>query len=140
MATSATQVNRTLSGKQTRVANLRLERIFFSGMAALILFSVLLGFAQSYYLRGYPRSHIGGRSIVRRTPWLCIPKFPLLWGCMTMLPGPFYQGYRGRIWRTVVVALALLVISCLALAGYRPARYTFDAIHRFAPFASKLAV
>ena len=52
MATSATQANQTLSGKQTRVANLRLERMFFSGMAALILFSVLLGFAQSYYLRG----------------------------------------------------------------------------------------
>jgi hypothetical protein len=53
--------------------------------------------------------------------------------CMTMLPGPFYQGYRGRIWRTVVVALALLVIGGSALAGYRPAQYTFDVIHRFAP-------
>jgi hypothetical protein len=52
---------------------------------------------------------------------------------MTMLPGPFYQGYKGRIWRTVVVALALLVVEALALAGYRPARYTFDVIHRFAP-------
>jgi len=50
-----------------------------------------------------------------------------------MLPGPFYQGYRGRIWRTVVVALALLVVGGLALVGYPPAQYSFDAIHRFAP-------
>ena len=50
-----------------------------------------------------------------------------------MLPGPFYQGYKGRIWRTVVVALALLVIGGLALAGYRPAQDTFNVIHRFAP-------
>jgi hypothetical protein len=52
---------------------------------------------------------------------------------MMMLPGPFYQGYRGRIWRTVIVALALLVVGGLALVRYPPAQYTFDVIHRFAP-------
>lgn len=56
MATSTTQANQTLSGKQTRAANLRFERMFFSGMAALILFSVLVGFAQSYYLRRVPQA------------------------------------------------------------------------------------
>lgn len=52
---------------------------------------------------------------------------------MAMLPGPFYQGYRGRIWRTVVVALALLVVGGLALVRYPPAQHTFDVIHRFGP-------
>jgi len=45
--------------------------------------------------------------------------FSAIMNYMTMLPGPFYQGYRGRIWRTVVVALALLVVggrrSCVIL-------------------------
>ena len=33
---------------------MRFERIFFSGLAVSILLSVLIGFAQSYYLRGVP--------------------------------------------------------------------------------------
>lgn len=39
---------------QTPAANARFDRIFFSGMAGLILLSVFIGFAQSYYLLGVP--------------------------------------------------------------------------------------
>jgi len=46
----------TLSTTQTQVANLRYERMFFSGMAAFVLLSVFVGFAQSYYLQGVPYS------------------------------------------------------------------------------------
>lgn len=52
MATSATQANQqAISGRKIRTADLRFERQFFSGMAAFILLSVLIGFAQSYYLQ-----------------------------------------------------------------------------------------
>jgi hypothetical protein len=52
---------------------------------------------------------------------------------MAMLPGPYYQGYKGRIWRTVVAFLILLVCAGLAMIGYPPARLAFSAMDRFRP-------
>jgi hypothetical protein len=53
MATSSEQANQqTVAGRQVRIAYFRFDRLFFSGMAAAILLSVLIGFAESYYLQG----------------------------------------------------------------------------------------
>ena len=45
----------TLGNNQTGVGNLRYERMFFSWIAAFVLVSVFIGFAQSY-LQGAPRA------------------------------------------------------------------------------------
>ena len=47
---------RPIPGTQTPGANALFERIFFSGLAGLILLSVLIGFAQSYYLLSVPNA------------------------------------------------------------------------------------
>jgi hypothetical protein len=52
---------------------------------------------------------------------------------MAMLPGPYYQGYKGKIWRTVVFFLALLVVGGLAAIGYPPARFLVGLLDRFGP-------
>lgn len=55
MAQAATEGDRhSLAGRQIPVVNPRLERMFFSGMAELILLSVFIGFAQSFYLLSVP--------------------------------------------------------------------------------------
>jgi hypothetical protein len=49
---------------------------------------------------------------------------------MVMLPGPYYQGYKGRIWFTVVSFLVILLVGGLGTIGYPPARFL---LHYFAP-------
>ncbi len=52
---------------------------------------------------------------------------------MVMLPGPYYQGNKGKIWRTVVSFLALFVLGGLAVIGYPPARSVFHLVDRARP-------
>jgi hypothetical protein len=52
---------------------------------------------------------------------------------MAMLPGPYYQGHKGKIWPTVVFFLALLVFYGLAATGYPPARFLVGLLDRFGP-------
>jgi hypothetical protein len=52
---------------------------------------------------------------------------------MVMLPGPFYHGYKGKIWPTVIFFLALCVLGGLAMIGYPPARFLFGLLDRLRP-------
>jgi hypothetical protein len=52
---------------------------------------------------------------------------------MAMLPGPYYQGYKGKIWPTVVVFLVLLLLAGLSIKGYPPARFLFHLLERTDP-------
>jgi hypothetical protein len=49
---------------------------------------------------------------------------------MAMLPGPYYQGYRGKIWPSVVGFLVLIFLGGLSIVGYPPARFLFHLMGR----------
>ncbi|HEY6128631.1 MAG TPA: hypothetical protein VIW23_10655 [Candidatus Acidoferrum sp.] len=91
----------SLRNGRTRVGNLRYERIFFSGMAAFILLSVFVGFAQSYYLQR-------------------VPKFPH-WKAFNSPPYPFIVHLHGVFFS----AWVLLLITQTSLVAARRM-----AIHR----------
>jgi hypothetical protein len=98
MAQTATSQGdtRSLPGTQTRVANARFERIFFSALAGLILLSVFIGFAQSYFL-------------------LSVPSVPR-WRAFNHPPYPFVVHLHGLLFTAWII---LLITQTSLVAAHR---------------------
>jgi hypothetical protein len=132
MAQSATKgVKQALPGKQTRVANQRLERVFFSGMAVVLLLSVFVGFAQSYYLHSVPN--------VPRWRMFNTPPFPLVvhlhglvftaWILLLVTQTSLVAAHRLKLHRRLgvtgfvlacLLSLVGLAVVCEAMARHVP--------------------
>jgi hypothetical protein len=98
MAQTATSQDdwRAFRGTQTPVAKPRFEHIFFSGMAGLILLSVFVGFAQSYYL-------------------LSVPNIPH-WRRFNTPPYPFFVHLHGLLFTAWIL---LLITQTSLVAAHR---------------------
>lgn len=130
MAQTATQGDRHwLAGRQT--AKPRLECLFFSGMAALILVSVLVGFAQSYYLLRVPTSPAGRCSMFRHT--LIVHLHGILftsWILLLITQTSLVAAHRIKVHRRL--GIAGFVLACLlSLLGLA---VVCESMARHAPF------
>ena len=115
-----TQTTTRRSGAtQATIPNYRVERLFFSGLAGLILFSVVIGFAQSYYLVS-----------VSNTPhWRSFntPPYPVLvhvhgllftaWVLLLIAQTSLVAAHRVSLHRRLGIA-GFILASLLSMAGF----------------------
>lgn len=130
MATAATGQRVSGAPTPTRTRqNLRLEQVFFSGMAALILVSVVIGFTATFYLRG----------VVKMPVWADPSPLPVLviahgavfslWILLLITQTSFVAAHRVRVHQRLGVAgfalaclLVLLgfVVDSVSMARHQP--------------------
>ena len=126
MARAATRVYRqSLAGRQIPIANPLTERMFFSGMAVLILLSVFIGFSQSYFLHWRAFNH---------PPYPFVVHFHGLlftaWMLLLITQTSLVAAHRLNLHRRL--GIAGLVLACLlSLTGLA---VVCEAVARHIPF------
>jgi hypothetical protein len=132
MTTATTQrpISRVSSSAPTQIRqNLRFEHVFFSGMAALILVSVVIGFTATFYLRDIVKMPVWADP--RPLPFLVITHGTVfsLWILLLITQTSLVAAHRVRIHQRLGIAgfalaslLVLLgfVVLCVAMARHFP--------------------